>query len=100
LTCIYFQIDEDSYQDVLVRRPFVAAVEAATIFTPVENAIGFHLRDDAPLRPPVSDVVVQLKSGEMYAGECKNIRGYLFYLLLLESHVEEDAAMDELNQPV
>jgi hypothetical protein len=94
------ELNEDSYQDVLVRRPFITAVEAATSFAPVQNAIGFHLRDDAPLRPPVSDVVVQLKSGDMYAGECKNIRGYLLHLLLLESHVEADAATDELNQPV
>jgi hypothetical protein len=93
------ELNEDSYQDVLVRRPFITAAEAATSFAPVQNAIGFHLRDGVPLRPPVSDVVVQLKSGDMYAGECKNIRG-LLHLLLLESHVEEDAATDKLNQPV
>lgn len=86
--------------NVLIRRPFITAVEAATIFAPVQNAIRFHLHNDVPLHPPVSNVVVQLKSGDMYTGECKNIRGYLLHLLLLESHVKADAATDELNQPV
>jgi hypothetical protein len=104
LTYIYFQIyqelNEASYLDVLVRRPFITDVESTTIFAPVQNAIGFHLHNDTPLRPPVLDVVVQLKSGDMYTGECKNIHSYLLHLLLFESHVEADAAVDELNQPV
>ena len=94
------ELNEASYLDVLVRRPFITAVEVATSFAIVQNAIRFHLHNDAPLRRPVSDVVQQLKSGYMYAGECKNIRGYLLHLLLLESHVEADAATDEMNQPV
>lgn len=94
------ELNEASYMNVLVCRLFITAVEVTTIFAPVQNAIGFHLHIDAPLRPPVYDVVVELKSGDMYAGECKNIRDYLLHLLLLESHVEADAASDELNQPV
>ena len=94
------ELNEASYLDVLVRRPFITAIEAATIFALVQNVIGFHLHNDAPLHPLVSDVVVQLKGGDMYAGECKNICGYLLHLLLLESHVEANTVTDELNQPV
>ena len=90
----------EAYLNVLVRRIFIRSIEAATIFAPVQNAIGFHLQYDAPLGPPVSDVVVELKSGHMYASECKNINSYLLHLLLFESHVKTDATTDELNQPV
>jgi hypothetical protein len=79
---------------------FINNIEAATIFPPVQNAIGFHLEYDASLGPPVSDVVVDLKSGHMYASECKNIISYLLHLLLFKSQVKRNAAMDEMNQLV
>jgi hypothetical protein len=94
------ELNEAYYVNVLVRCIFISSIEAATIFALVQNAIGFHLQYDAPLGPLVSDVVVELKSGHMYASECKNISTYLLFLLLFESHVETDAATDELNQPV
>jgi hypothetical protein len=86
------ELNEAYYLNVLVRRIFINSIEVATIFAPVQNVICFHLQYDVPLGLPVSDVVVELKSGDIYIGECKNIRGYILHVLLLESHVEADAA--------
>ena len=94
------ELNEAYYHNILMCRLFISSIEAATIFAPVQNAIYFHLLYDAPLAPPVSDVVVELKSGHMYASECKNINSYLLHLLLFEFHVKTDAATNELNQPV
>jgi hypothetical protein len=94
------ELNEVSYLNVLVCRLFNSTVEEATIFAPVQNVIGFHLQYDTRLGPLVSDVVVEPKSGHMYASECKNISNYLVHMLLFESHVKIDAATDDLNQPV
>jgi hypothetical protein len=55
------------------------------MFAPLEIAIGFDLPYDAPLGPPLSDVVLDLKIAHMYASEYKNIISYLLHMCLFES---------------
>jgi hypothetical protein len=94
------ELNEAYYHNILMCRLFISSIEAATIFASVQNAIRFDLAYDASLGPPLSDVVVDLKSAHMYAIECMNVSSYLLYLCLFESQVKTDASMDELNQPV
>jgi hypothetical protein len=72
------KLNEAYYLHVLIQPLFISNIEAATIFASLESAIGFDLAYNAPLDPPLSDVVVDLKIAPMYANECKNIRAAFF----------------------
>ena len=78
------ELNEAYYLNVLIRRLFISSIEATTIFAPLQNAIGFHLDYEAPLGPPVSDVVVDLKSGHMYA---RSVMMNMFEVVLLTPRV-------------
>ena len=59
--------------------------EAATVFAPLEFAIGFDPAYEASFVPPLSDVVVDLKSGHSETTKFKNIIGNLLHPGLFES---------------
>jgi hypothetical protein len=92
------EFNEAYYLHLLIQCLFISKIEVATIFAPLESAIGFDLAYHAPFGPPLSDMVVDLKSAHIYASGCKNISNYLLHLCLFESQVRTDVAMDELNQ--
>jgi hypothetical protein len=51
------ELNETYYLHVLIHHRFISRIEAATLFASLESEIGFDLYYDAPLGPPLSDVV-------------------------------------------